>query len=200
MVAGLAMVPSWTELLLRTPRPSILRRMSSTGGTLSYIDESLTPGEVVLYRTRLHWTVLFWPLLVALFFAAGAFGALIAAVSMSGTAGSVVLAIVGGLCAVIAVSALAAGLIRRSSTEMAVTNRRVLMKSGIISRKTVELMLSKVESIGINQNMLGRLVGYGSVIVRGSGGTYELFDQVARPLEFRRQVQQQIDQLQHPSK
>jgi uncharacterized membrane protein YdbT with pleckstrin-like domain len=81
---------------------------------------------------------------------------------------------------------------------MAVTNRRVLMKSGVISRKTVELMLSKVESIGVNQGMLGRVAGYGSVVVRGSGGTYELFDRVARPLEFRRQVQGQIDQL-HPT-
>ena len=153
---------------------------------------------MVLYRTRLHWTVLLWPLLVAAFFGAGAFGLLLASVSMSGGAGPVVLAFAAGVCALIAIGAIVAGVIRRSSTEMAVTNRRVLMKSGIISRKTVELMLSKVESIGVNQGVMGRVSGFGSVVVRGSGGTYELFDRVARPLEFRRHVQEQIDQLHHP--
>jgi uncharacterized membrane protein YdbT with pleckstrin-like domain len=162
---------------------------------VSYIDESLAAGEVVLYRTRLHWIVMLWPILVALVFSGGAIALFIASVGSIDPVWSRALAITGVVCAVVAVSSLIAGVVRRSSTEMAVTNRRVLMKSGILSRNSTELMLAKVESIGVNQDLLGRIAGYGKVVVRGTGGTYELFDRVARPMEFRRRVQEQIHQL-----
>jgi uncharacterized membrane protein YdbT with pleckstrin-like domain len=76
---------------------------------------------------------------------------------------------------------------------MAVTNRRILIKTGIMSRRTIELLLSRVESIVITEPFLGRMLGYGTVIVRGTGGTPEPFTLIAHPTEFRRHVQEQIE-------
>ncbi len=60
------------------------------------------------------------------------------------------------------------------------------------SRRTFDLMLPKVESIGVEESFAGRMLGFGSVIVRGTGGTPESFQKIAHPQEFRRQVQQQL--------
>jgi uncharacterized membrane protein YdbT with pleckstrin-like domain len=84
------------------------------------------------------------------------------------------------------------GLLKRNATEMAVTNKRVIVKSGLTDRRTIELLLPRIESIAVEEPALGRLLGYGTVIVRGTGGTPEVFPQIARPLEFREQVQRQI--------
>ena len=84
------------------------------------------------------------------------------------------------------------GLVRRNTTEMAVTNKRVIVKTGLANRRTIELLLSRIESIAVEEPALGRLLGFGTVIVRGTGGTPEVFPQIARPLEFREQVQRQI--------
>jgi hypothetical protein len=84
------------------------------------------------------------------------------------------------------------GLIRKNSTEVAVSSKRVLIKSGFINRKSIEVLLPKIESIGVHESGLGLMLSYGSVIVRGTGGTFETFGRIARPNEFRRQVQQQI--------
>jgi len=69
-----------------------------------------------------------------------------------------------------------------------------LIKTGLYSRRSIEVMLPKVESIGVDEPALGRMLGYGSVTVRGTGGTYETFHLISHPNEFRRQVQQQIGQ------
>jgi uncharacterized membrane protein YdbT with pleckstrin-like domain len=84
------------------------------------------------------------------------------------------------------------GLLKRNATEMAVTNKRVIVKSGIVDRRTIELLLPRIESIAVEEPALGRLLGYGTVIVRGTGGTPEVFPQIAGPLQFREQVQRQI--------
>ena len=84
------------------------------------------------------------------------------------------------------------GLIRKKSTEVAVSNRRVLIKTGFISRKTIEVTLAKVESVGVSESFLGRMFGYGDVIVRGTGGTTESFSRIANPEELSRQVQGQL--------
>jgi uncharacterized membrane protein YdbT with pleckstrin-like domain len=98
----------------------------------------------------------------------------------------------GALALLGAVALIAGGIIRRFATEVAVPNRRVLIKTGLLSRRSVEVLLPKVESIGVDESFLGRIFGYGSVIVRGTGGTFETFDKIARPNELRRQVQEQL--------
>jgi len=102
------------------------------------------------------------------------------------------MAIIGAILVVAAVITFSYGVAKRNATEMAVTDRRVLIKTGMMSRRTLDLMLSRVESIGVEESAAGRMLGYGSVIVRGTGGTPEPFLMIAHPQEFRRAVQQQI--------
>lgn len=83
--------------------------------------------------------------------------------------------------------------IARRTSEFAVTNRRVIIKVGLFERRTLELNLSKIESIGIEQGFWGRLFGFGSIEVIGTGGTKEIFHRIAAPLEFRPAVQQASD-------
>jgi uncharacterized membrane protein YdbT with pleckstrin-like domain len=96
------------------------------------------------------------------------------------------------VCGVVAILL---GMVRRNATEMAVTNRRVVIKTGLASRKTIEMLLNKVESIEVSETAFGRMLGYGTIVVIGTGGTPEPFHKVAHPLEFRSQVQQQIEKL-----
>jgi uncharacterized membrane protein YdbT with pleckstrin-like domain len=84
------------------------------------------------------------------------------------------------------------GALKRSATEMALTNKRVIIKTGIATRRTIELMLTRIESIVVEEPTLGRMLGFGTVIIRGTGGTPEVFEKIAHPLEFREQVQSQI--------
>jgi uncharacterized membrane protein YdbT with pleckstrin-like domain len=101
--------------------------------------------------------------------------------------------VAGVIMIVIAAVSVLTGIITKRATEMAVTNRRVLIKTGFLSRKSYEILLTKIESIGIEEGILGRLLGYGSVVVRGTGGTPETFHKISHPSEFRRHVQGQVD-------
>jgi uncharacterized membrane protein YdbT with pleckstrin-like domain len=83
-------------------------------------------------------------------------------------------------------------LIRYVGTEFAVTNKRVLSKTGFIQRESDETLLSKVEAIAVDQGILGRMLGFGTVRITGSGGTEDAFAGISQPLEFRRQVQTQV--------
>lgn len=80
-------------------------------------------------------------------------------------------------------------IVRALTTEMAATNKRVIAKEGLIKRRTLEMNLTKVETIGVHQSIWGRLLGYGTVVVVGTGGTREPFGSVSSPLKFRRAVQ-----------
>ena len=159
---------------------------------MSSVDDDLIPGESVLYRTELHWIVLVWPMLWALFFGVPglAFLAISVAVPVNppGSAAIVGLVLLG-LGATVALI----GFLKRSATEMAVTNKRLVVKIGILNRRTFEIPLSKIESIHVEESLLGRMLGYGSVVVRGTGGTPEPFYRIAHPPELRRQVHHQIE-------
>jgi uncharacterized membrane protein YdbT with pleckstrin-like domain len=80
--------------------------------------------------------------------------------------------------------------IRHATSEYANTNKRVIIKVGLISRRTLEMNLSKIESVNVNQSILARLLGYGSIVVIGTGGTREAFHDIADPLIFRRKFQE----------
>jgi uncharacterized membrane protein YdbT with pleckstrin-like domain len=68
----------------------------------------------------------------------------------------------------------------------------VLIKIGLIRRHSLELLLQKVEGIGVDQSLAGRILGYGTITVTGTGGTRESFQRISRPMEFRRQVQASV--------
>lgn len=140
---------------------------------MSYIEQNLATGEKVVYQSRLHWIIFIWPtvlLVIALF-------------SFLGREGGA-----GGLFLIVALIWGLSSYINLTSSEFGVTNRRVLIKVGFIRRHSLELLLSKVEGIGVDQGILGRIFGYGTIIVTGTGGTNEPFRNIAAPLKFRRMV------------
>jgi uncharacterized membrane protein YdbT with pleckstrin-like domain len=168
---------------------------------MGYVDRNLVPGETLLYRTRHHWLVLLGPVVGGLSLLVPGFALLLEAIATRDSAGLVVgnstispkvMTIIGAILVVAAIITFSYGVAKRNATEMAVTNRRVLIKTGMTSRRTLDLMLSRVESIGVEESAAGRMLGYGSVIVRGTGGTPEPFLMIAHPQEFRRAVQEQI--------
>jgi uncharacterized membrane protein YdbT with pleckstrin-like domain len=83
-------------------------------------------------------------------------------------------------------------LLESKSDEYAVTNKRVIIKVGIFSRKTLEMNLSKIESIGVDQGILGKILGYGSIRITGTGATKETFYKVGSPMELKRAVDKQL--------
>jgi uncharacterized membrane protein YdbT with pleckstrin-like domain len=83
-------------------------------------------------------------------------------------------------------------LIARATSEFAVTNKRVLIKIGWLRRHSLETLLSKIETIRVEQGILGRALDYGTIVVSGTGGSKEPFRTIASPMEFRRKVQEQI--------
>jgi len=161
---------------------------------LSYAEKHLIAGETVQYETRLHWIVMLGHALIAAVLALVGASLLLTRWSSikGGEPASGALHWAGLASVLVAAIFFGIGVMRRSATEMAVTNKRVIVKSGLANRRTIELLLSRIESIAVEEPALGRLLGFGTVIVRGTGGTPEVFPQIARPLEFREQVQRQI--------
>jgi uncharacterized membrane protein YdbT with pleckstrin-like domain len=162
---------------------------------MRYIDRNLTAGETVVYETRLHWIVMLRSIIQAIIAVLLAGGILYYAFSSTAAPDDQMHLMEGGaaVLVVIAVILLVAGATRRNATEMAVTNHRVIVKVGLVGRRTVELLLSKIESIEVQETGLGRMLGYGTIVLVGTGGTPEPFNRVAHPLEFRSKVQQQIE-------
>ncbi len=83
-----------------------------------------------------------------------------------------------------------APMIDRYTDEFAITNKRVIIKTGLISRKTFEMNHSKIESVNVDQSILGRILGYGTIGIVGSGGTREVFPNIKNPLAFRKKFQE----------
>jgi len=142
---------------------------------MGYVERNLLPNETITYRARLHRIVYFLP------------DCILAAAVLVGVAGGGWIA--AGVVAAIAILLFIPPWIRSSSSEFAITNKRVLIKVGLVRRHSLELLLQKVEGIGVDQSVLGRILGYGTITVSGVGGTKESFRMISNPLEFRRQVQ-----------
>jgi len=163
---------------------------------LSYVEKHLIPGESVQYQTKLHWIVMLGYIAVAAVLEFLAVTFLIGSLSSwKGVDvapprsvmywGALFFFVIGAI-------SFSIGLLKRTVTEMAVTNKRVIVKSGLAERRTTEILLSRIESVVVDEPALGRILGYGTVIVRGTGGTPEVFQKIQNPLKFREQVQSQI--------
>lgn len=83
-----------------------------------------------------------------------------------------------------------APLIDKYTNEYAITNKRVVVKTGLISRDTFEMNHSRIESVNVDQGILGRILGYGTISIVGSGGTKVSFPNIKSPLEFRKKFQE----------
>ena len=149
-----------------------------------YIDDILQPGEKVLYSTNAHW-VFYLPAIGAWIVAIGLF-----ILSRLALADALVLLTLAA-AAVMALVALYWTLrawFHRWTTETDVTNMRVVHKSGFIKRRTFEMALDKVESVDVNQSIMGRLLDYGNVTIKGVGEGREDITTIAAPLEFRNHI------------
>lgn len=150
---------------------------------MKYVSRVLQPGETIMHSARLH-PLIYLPavclLIVALavlFFSAGFEGDL-----------RYILQAVAAVVAVLALLSAARAAIRRATTELAVTDRRVIYKSGLLARHTLEMNRSKVESVDVDQSILGRLFGFGTIVVRGTGGSLEPIRMIGDPLTFRSHI------------
>jgi len=149
-----------------------------------YIDEILQPGEKVLYSTNAHW-IFYVPALSAWIMALILF--ILSRLTMIE---SVVLLCLtaAGLVALAALYWTLKGWFHRWTTETDVTNFRVVHKTGFITRKTFEMSLDKVESVDVAQTILGRILNYGNVTIRGVGEGVETIKTIASPLAFRNSI------------
>jgi len=151
---------------------------------MSYAARVLQPDETIVYEARIHWIVYLGGILCVI----AAVPLAIAAVVMDndtlrlGLMGAAVLVLVLGLFQMLRAWLKVAG------TEITVTSLRVIYKTGIISRNTLEMNLDKVESVLVQQSLVGRMLDFGTVIVRGVGAGLEPVDRVAAPLELHRHI------------
>ena len=141
---------------------------------MGYIESNLLPGETVVQRARLHWIVflkavaVFVVGLALLYFEPRTVGIVVAAIG-------VVMAIPPWL--------------ERWTSEFGVTSKRVIIKVGLIQRRTLELLIRQVEAISVEQSLAGRIFNFGTITLTGTGGVRETFNNIANPLEFRRSIQ-----------
>lgn len=133
---------------------------------MSYIQKTLTADESLLHEGKVSKWSMFH-----LYCAAAIFGV------------SIILLPISGLLLVLAY-------LKIKSTEMAVTSKRVISKSGLFTRDANEIRLGKVESVSVKQGILGRMFGYGEVTIIGTGGNNAVMKGVADPLNFRAEVEQ----------
>jgi uncharacterized membrane protein YdbT with pleckstrin-like domain len=134
--------------------------------------------ETIIYKANIHWFI-FVP--GAIFFIIGLF-------LLSGDSNPF-----GVIAIIIAIISLIKAFITRSTTELAVTSKRVIAKIGLIRRSTIELNHNKVESFNIDQSIFGRIFGFGTLIVNGTGGGKTPISNIDDPLEFRRNAMEAID-------
>lgn len=155
---------------------------------MSYVRKVLLPDETVIYETGLHWLVYGRAILLLVVAAALAIGTAVASGNRIGSGWPEVALAAAAVIALLGIILFVAALIRRASTELAVTDQRVIFKSGIISRHTLEMNRSKVESVDVDQSILGRILGYGTVMLRGTGGSLEPMQSISDPLAFRSHI------------
>lgn len=159
---------------------------------MGYVEKNLISGEQVAYRSTLHWVVLLRSMIVAAVLAVLGVVMLVEASNVKGAQYRQAVEILGILAIVLGLLDLVAAMIRRSGAEFAVTNKRVIFKTGLMKRSSEELFLNKIESVTVDEGLWGRALNYGTVNVRGTGGTLEPFHKIAHAQEFRRQIQEQI--------
>ena len=134
----------------------------------SYVESVLISGETVLHRGRVSLWPHAWKILL----------------------GILLLPVVVGLLLLIWV------LVIYKTTEIAITNKRIIAKFGFISRSTTEINLVKVESLQVDQGVMARLFGYGTIIVAGAGTPNLKIPGIAEPLQFRKHFMEATDRPQ----
>lgn len=147
---------------------------------MRYVNRVLQPDETLVLESRMH-PIIYLSALWYLIFAA----ALFVASFKFGVEIATILEVAALIFVLFAFAAWVRAAIRQVTTELAVTDRRVIYKSGLLARHTLEMNRSKVESVDVDQSLLGRLLGFGTIVVRGTGGSLEPIRLIRDPLHFR---------------
>ena len=156
---------------------------------MSYVKDNLLPNEKILFSARIH-PVVFLP---SVFFLIVTILVFIYSISIKAVDAQSIMLIFSGFLFLYTIFNVLGAFIELLTTEFAVTNRRVIAKTGFIRRHTLEMLLPKVESVSVNQNILGRILNYGTVTVTGTGGTHESFRAIVDPIEVRKKINQIIE-------
>jgi uncharacterized membrane protein YdbT with pleckstrin-like domain len=151
---------------------------------MRYIERILQPGETVVFRGKLHWIVYFPAIALLL----AALAALIAFTQIKINSVQVGLLFVAVACGFIGGFGILKAWFERWTTEIDVTDRRIVYKRGLIWRHTVEMNMDKVESVDVDQSILGRLLDYGAISIHGVGVGLETLRRVRAPLDLRNHV------------
>lgn len=157
---------------------------------MAFVEQNLMPGETLVYRTRMTWALFLGP---TVFMVLALFALLAVAVKVGGNWTYLPLAIL-----LLAVFAALSKYIAYVSAEFGVTTHRVIVKVGLVSVRSIEILLPKIEAIQIEQDIWGRIFNYGTILITGTGGTREVFSMIESPYELRNQVQNQLMLLQQP--
>ena len=149
---------------------------------MSYVKSVLQADEQVRYLTNIHW-IIYLPGIALLVVAALVYG-----FALREEAGRALWITIAGVVAVLAALTLFQAWFKRFTTEIAVTNRRIIYKRGFIRRDTIEMQMDKVESVDVQQSVWGRILGYGDILIRGVGVGIEPLKNIDSPIEFRNHV------------
>jgi hypothetical protein len=150
---------------------------------MSYTEKSVQPGETVRFHSRVHWIIYVRGIVIIVLGVLVAIGLRQLDPNPTGFSVPSLVAIAIGL--VIGAFSLLLAWWRRLTTEVAITENRIVYKRGFIRRHTFEMNMSKVESVHVNQSVAGRVFDYGDIIIRGVGSSFEPLRTISRPLEFR---------------
>ena len=156
---------------------------------MGYIHKSLLDGEEIVYMTRRHKIIFTYPV-IWLLLSAILFG--IKWVYVFKPEINFALAIFSGIFLAAALIHALVIWIHYLSAEFGITNQRVIVKEGFLKRKTIEVFLTRVESVQVDQSIWGRLLNFGTIIVSGTGGVTDPLNMIRAPLEFKKQVQQRL--------
>ena len=150
---------------------------------MAYYTKVLQPNENVMHISRLHWIIYRH----AIVFGVLALAALVVYVKLPDDQAPIAL-IAAGCLLLLAILSFIHRWFHRLGTEIVVTDKRVIHKTGWISRRTEEMNITKVETVEVSQGIIGRILGYGTVLIRGTGTSWEPLQQVAAPLELRNAI------------
>jgi uncharacterized membrane protein YdbT with pleckstrin-like domain len=154
----------------------------------TFVSKNLMTDENIVYATKFHWIILSNAFVVVLI---GVI--MMGAIPIWGNTAGIIVIIIGILYGIYLYLLI-------KTSEFVITNKRVIMKKGIISTTTLEVLLSKAESISAYQTIRGKLFGYGNIAVIGSGGTKNVFNFIEKPFEFKKVAQDEIDRTQKSMK
>jgi uncharacterized membrane protein YdbT with pleckstrin-like domain len=151
---------------------------------MAYYTGVLQPEEKVLVVGRLHWSIYgrgWTTLLIAV-------GLLAFAARLPDPDWQRYALVAAAAVAVLALLLLCTAWIRRRATEIVVTDRRVIFKRGLLSRHTVEMNVSKIETVDVEQGLSGRIWNYGTLLIRGTGAGFEPLVGVGEPIAIRNAI------------